>query len=144
MNMKIMRALVLVLIAAPSLAAAQTLIPKSYSAPAPTRFEMIARSVDSASKVAESMQIMAAERQRTAQETSRLLFLSTMVSGFGHRPNWMNAATAIGVSQLWGSLKGDGGQMAGFAGLTGGASWLLSTLLLPHPPLHFRNVRIAR
>jgi hypothetical protein len=136
-----MRALVLLLLAAPSLAA-QTLIPTTTPAPALSRFEVLARSIDSASKVAESMQITASERQRTAQETSRLLFLSTMVSGFGHRPNWMNAATAIGVSQLFGSLKGDG-QIAGFAGLTGGASWLLSTLV-PHAPLHFRNVRIAR
>ena len=136
-----MRALVLLLLVAPSLSA-QTLIPLTPKAPAPSRFEMIARSVDSAGKVAESMQIAASERQRTAQETSRILFLSTMVSGFGRRPNWMNAATAIGVSQLFGSLKGDG-QMAGFAGLTGGASWLLSTLV-PRAPLHFRNVRIAR
>ena len=140
-----MRLLVYV-IAIPALAAqslaAQTLIPRTYSAPAPSRFEVVARSIDSASKVGESVQIAAAERERMAQGTSRLLFLSTMASGFGHRPNWMNAATAIGVSQLWGSFKGDG-QMAGFAALTGGASWLLSTLV-PHAPLHFRNVRIAR
>ena len=136
-----MRALFLIALAAPSLAA-QTLIPKIMPAPAPSRFEVLARSIDSASKVAESMQIQAAERQRTSQEMSKVLFLSTMASGFGRHPNWMNAATAIGVSQLFGSLKGDG-QMAGFAGLTGGASWLL-TALVPHTPLHFRNVRIAR
>src|SRR5579863_6465908 len=111
-----MRALVLLVLAAPSLGA-QTLIPQTIPAPALSRFEVLARSIDRASKVAESMQIAAAERQRTTQETSRLLFLSTMVSGFGRGPNWMNAATAIGVSQLFGSLKGDG-QMAGFAGLT--------------------------
>lgn len=137
-----MRVLLLLVFAAPGLGA-QTLIPKTVQMPAPSRFEVLARSVDSASRVAESMQIQAAEKQRTAQEASRMLFLSTMISGFGHRPNWMNAATAIGVSQLFGSLRGNG-QMAGFGALTGGASWLLSTLIPHQPPLHFRNVRIAR
>jgi hypothetical protein len=136
-----MRALVLLVLAAPGLSA-QTLIPTTFQAPAPSRFEVLARSVDSASKVAASMQMVTSDRERRTQETSRLIFLSTMASGFGRRPNWMSAVTAIGMSQLWGSLKGDG-QMAGFAGLTGGASWLLATLI-PHAPLHFRNVRIAR
>jgi hypothetical protein len=136
-----MRALVFLVLAAPSLSA-QTLIPTTIQAPAPTRFEVLARSIDSASKVAASMQMVATDRERRTQETSRLLFLSTVASGFGRHPNWMSAATAIGMSQLFGSLKGDG-QMAGFAGLTGGASWLLSALV-PHAPLHFRNVRIAR
>jgi len=131
-----MRALLFLLIAAPSLAAQQ------MPAPAATRFEIFARSVDSASKVAASMQMAAADREQRARETSRLLFLSTMVSGFGRRPNLLSAVSAVGVSQLFGSLKGDG-QMAGFAGLTGGASWLLSNLV-PHGTLHFRNVRIAR
>jgi hypothetical protein len=136
-----MRALVFLVLAAPSLSA-QTLIPTTVQAPTPSRFEVLARSIDSASKVAASMQVVAADRERRSQETSRLLFISGLASGFGRSPNWMNAATAIGVSQLLGSLKG-GGQVAGFAGLTGGASWLLSTLV-PHGPLHFRNVRIAR
>src|SRR5581483_2785470 len=130
--MKNMRVLLLLLLAAPALSA-QT---------APSRFEILARSIDSTSKIAASQQMVAAEHQRNAQEASRMLFLSTMVSGFGRRPNWMNAATAIGVSQLFGSIRGNG-QTAAFAGLTGGASWLLSTLV-PHGPLHFRNVRIAR
>jgi len=136
-----MRALVFLVLAAPSLSA-QTLIPTTITAPAPSRFEVLARSIDSASKVASSMQMVAADRERRSQETGRLLFVSAMASGFGRRPNWMSAATAIGMSQLLGSLKGDG-QMAGFAGLTGGASWLLANLI-PHAPLHFRNVRIAR
>jgi hypothetical protein len=127
-----MRALLLFLLAASSLGAQTT----------PSRFEILARSIDSASKIAASQQMAAAERQRTAQETNRILFLSTMVTGFGHRANWMNAATAIGMSQLFGSIRGSG-EMAGFAGLTGGASWLLSTLV-PHGSLHFKNVRIAR
>jgi hypothetical protein len=136
-----MRALVFLVLAAPGLSA-QTLIPTTITAPAPSRFEVLARSIDSASKVASSMQMVAADRERRSQETGRLLFVSAMASGFGRRPNWMSAATAIGMSQLFGSLKGDG-QMAGFAGLTGGASWLLASLI-PHAPLHFRNVRIAR
>lgn len=137
-----MRALMMFLLAAPGLGA-QTLIPKTVQTPAPSRFEILARSIDSASKVAESMQIAAAQRQRTAQEASRILFLSTMASNLGRRPNWTGAVTAIGMSQLFGSLKGDG-QMAGFAGLTGGASWLLSTLIPHAAPLHFKNARIAR
>ncbi len=142
--MKNMRVLLLLLLAAPSLYA-QTLFPTTVPAPAPSRFEILARSIDSASKVAESQQMATADRQRSAEQTSQILFLSTMVSGFGRHPNWMNAATAIGVSQLFGSIRGNG-QTAAFAGLTGGASWLLSTLV-PHGSLHFahfRNVRIAR
>ncbi len=132
--MKNMRVLLLLLLAASSLSA--------QAAPTPSRFEILARSIDSASKIAESQQMVAAEREKNAQEASRMLFLGTMVSGFGRHPNWMNAATAIGVSQLFGSIRGNG-QTAAFAGLTGGASWLLSTLV-PHGSLHFRNVRIAR
>jgi hypothetical protein len=131
-----MRALLFLLIAAPSLAAQQ------MTAPAASRFEIFARSVDSASKIGASMQMAAADRAQRAQETSRLLFLSTMVNGFGRRPSLFSAVSAVGMGQLFGSLKGNG-QFAEFAGLTGGASWLLSNLV-PHTPLHFRNVRIAR
>jgi hypothetical protein len=131
-----MRALVLLFLAAPVLAAQQ------MPAPAATRFEIFARSVDSASKVAASRQMAVDDRERMSRETSRMLFLSTMASGFGRRPSLISAVSAVGVSQLFGSLHGDG-QMAGFAGLTGGASCLL-TNLMPHAPLHFRNVRIAR
>lgn len=128
--------IVILTLAAPTLAAQQ------MSAPAASRFERFARSVDSASQIATSMQIAAAERERTAQETNKILFLSAMASGFGRRSSLLSAVSAVGVSQLFGSLRGNG-QMVGFAGLTGGASWLLSTLV-PHTPLHFRNVRIAR
>jgi hypothetical protein len=127
---------VILVLAAPSLGAQQ------MSAPAASRFEIFARSVDSASKIGASMQMAAADRAQRAQEASRMLFLSTMVSGFGRHPNLFSAASAVGVSQLFGSLKGNG-QFAEFAGLTSGASWLLSNLM-PHTPLHFRNVRIAR
>lgn len=127
-----MRVFLVFLLAASSLSAQTT----------PSRFETLARSIDSASKIAASQQMAAAERQASARETSRMLFLSTMISGFERRPNWTNAVTAVGVSQLFGSLSGNR-QMAGFAGLTGGASWLLSTLV-PHGSLHFKNVRIAR
>ena len=131
-----MRALLFLLIAAPCLGAQQ------MPAPAASRFEIFARSVDSASKIGASMQMAAADRAQRAQDASRMLFLSTMVSGFGRRPNLFGAASAIGMSQLFGSFRGNG-QFAEFAGLTGGASWLLSNLM-PHTPLHFRNVRIAR
>src|SRR5579871_5454157 len=110
--MKNMRVLVLLAFAAPSLSA-QTLIPTTVPAPAPSRFEILARSIDSASKVAESQQMAAADRQKNAQDASRILFLSTMVNGFGRRTNWVNAATAIGMSQLLGSVHGTG-QMVGF------------------------------
>jgi hypothetical protein len=130
------RLVVILALAAPSLAAQQ------MSALAASRFETFARSVDSAGKIATSMQIAAADRERATRETSKILFLSAMASQFGRRSNLLSAVSAVGVSQLFGSLRGDG-QMAGFAGLTGGASWLLSTLV-PHAPLHFRNVRIAR
>jgi hypothetical protein len=130
-----MRALLFLLIAAPCLA-------QQMPVPAASRFEVFARSVDSASKIGASMQMAAADRAQRAQETNRALFLSTMVSGFGRRPNVLSAVSAIGMGQLFGSLKGNG-QFAEFAGLTGGASWLLSNLV-PHAPLHFRNVRIAR
>jgi hypothetical protein len=122
--------------------AAPTLAAQQMSAPAASRFERFARSVDSASKTATSMQIAATERERTAQEANKVLFLSAVASGFGRRPNLLSALSAVGVSQLFGSLRGDG-QMMGFAGLTGGASWLLANLI-PHAPLHLRNVRIAR
>jgi hypothetical protein len=111
-------------------------------APAASRFEVFARSVDSASKVAESNQMAQADRERVSRESSRILFLSTMMSGWQRRPSLVSALSAVGASQLFGSLHGDG-QMAGFAGLTGGASWLLANLI-PHGTLHFRNVRIAR
>jgi len=131
-----MRALVILMLAAPALAAQQ------MPAPAMSRFEILARSVDSASKVAASQQMAQAERERTARQASQVLFLSAMTSSLGRRPSLLNAATAIGVSQLFGSLRGEG-QFASFAGLTGGASWLLANLV-PHAPPHFRNVRIAR
>lgn len=134
--METMRVLLLFLVATSSLSA-QTASPATQS-----RFEILARSIDSASKIAASQQMAAAERQASARETSRMLFLSTMISGFERRPNWTNAVTAVGVSQLFGSLGGNR-QMAEFAGLTGGASWLLSNLV-PHGSLHFKNVRIAR
>ena len=135
-----MRALVFMtlagMLAAPGLSAQQ------MSARASSRFETFARSVDSASKIATSMQMAADDRERLSRETSRLLFVSAMAGGFGRRPSLLSAVSAIGASQLLGSLRGEP-QMAGFAGVMGGASWLLSNLV-PHAPLHFRNVRIAR
>jgi hypothetical protein len=126
-----------------------TLFPHSLVAPAPntSRFQLLARQIDSASAVGEEIQSETAARQEAAQTSARLLLLTEVAHGFDRRPSfgrdWMSAVTAAGLTQLdrvslfappdessptiWQTLRTDG-QFAGLATLTGGASWLLSNL----------------
>jgi hypothetical protein len=106
-------------------------------APAPSRFQILAHEIDSLSAIGGQLQVAAAARQQSAQAASRFFLLSQATRGFGHHVDWVSAVTAAGITQLgvaspnlWGTLRGDG-QMAGLAGLTGGASWLLSNLTQP-------------
>ncbi len=127
------------------------------AAPAePNRSEMLAREIDSIGEIGGRMQSAAAAREETARSTSRFLLLSQLARGLERRPDgtramgmdWISAVTAAGVTQLartslfapdlsgpgfWSSLR-SGGQFAGLAAITGGASWLLSSLAL-RPPL---------
>jgi hypothetical protein len=136
-----------------------TLFPRSIgsgvtAAPAaPSRFEILAHQIDSASAIGGRMQSAAAERAEAARMSGRFLLLSQVARGLerhtgptraGLGMDWVSAVTAVGVSQLgrtalfaptesspsiWRTLRNDG-QFAGLATITGGASWLLSSLAL--------------
>jgi hypothetical protein len=114
------------------------LFPRSIAAtpaPTPTRFQVFAHEIDSLSAIGGQMETAAEAHQQSAQAATRFFLLSQATRGFGRRVDWVSAVTAAGITQLgglsepnlWGTLRGDG-QMAGLAGLTGGASWLLSNL----------------
>lgn len=121
------------------------LFPRSLAAtpaPAPSRFQVLAHEIDSLSTIGGRMETETAAHQQSAQAASRFFLMSQAMRGFGHHVDWVSAVTAAGISQiglgesgpgLWGTLRGEG-QIAGFAGLTGGASWLLSNLMqyTPH------------
>ncbi len=127
------------------------LFPRSIAAnaaPAPTRFQVLAHEIDSLSAIGGQMETEAAARQQSAQAAGRFLVLAQATRGFGRHVDWVSAVTAAGISQLvpsgptnlWGTLRGDG-QMAGLAGLTGGASWLLSNLTRYSPLFGFTRAR---
>jgi hypothetical protein len=144
------RAIVIAALAASPLAAQQSggTLPPIADTVGPNRFHILAREIDSASAIAGRMQIAAAAREQTAQAASRFLLLSQVARGLERRrTDWVSAVTVAGVMQLqrtslfssgepspgiWGTLRG-GGQFAGLAAITGGASWLLSNLT-PYSP----------
>jgi hypothetical protein len=113
------------------------LFPRSLAASptaAPSRFQVLAHEIDSLSAIGGQMETAAEAREQSAQAASRFFVLAQATRGFGRRVDWVSAVTAAGITQLglaepnvWGTLRGDG-QIAGLAGLTGGASWLLSNL----------------
>jgi hypothetical protein len=112
--------------------------------PALNRFQVLAREVDSASAVGRQMQMVAADREQSTQQASRMLLVSQAVHGFGRRTvgaDWVSAVTAAGVMQLsrtplftpGQSWWRNDSQFLGIAGLAGGASWLLSNLTVYSP-----------
>jgi hypothetical protein len=127
------------------------LFPRSIAAtaaPTPTRFQVLAHEIDSLSVIGGQMETAAAAHQQSAQAASRFFVLSQATRGFGRHVDWVSAVTAAGITQLgesgplWGGLRGDG-QMAGLAGLTGGASWLLSNLTRYSPLFGFSRAHVT-
>jgi hypothetical protein len=126
-----------------ALSSSHPFIPRTLdtSIAAPSRFQIIARQIDSASAVGERMQTEAAAREQSARMAGRALFLASMMQGLEHRRlDWVSAVTLAGVSQL-GAFRGNG-QFAGLGALAGGASWLLSNLRMY--PRHFSAAPAAR
>lgn len=122
----------------------------SSASAAPSRFQVFAHEIDSLSAVGGQMETAAAKRQQSAQAASRFFVLAQATRGLARHVDWVSAVTAAGIAQLapsgptdlWGTLRGDG-QMAGLAGLTGGASWLLSNLTRYSPLFGFTRARVA-
>lgn len=118
------------------------------AAPAPTRFQIFSHEIDSLSTIGGQMETAASARQGSAQEASRFFLIAQTARGFGRRVDWVSAVTAAGITELapssgqglWGNMLRGDGQMAGLAGLTGGASWLLSNLERYSPLFGFSRV----